>query len=103
MAKKIKSDVRPDAPFDADAIHIGIEPEDRRAVSGASSIDDVTGTPEALAMVGFLVKGHEAVTRTAREAFLLADRVGDEASLDMLTQRLQVHEKTAWMLRSLLR
>lgn len=161
-----------DVPIDADAIHIGISPDDREAVSRAlsnvmadtyslylqthnfhwnvegpmfntlhlmfevqynelwlavdtiaerirslgfpapgtygelsrlTSIDEVSGVPEAMSMVSYLVKGHEAVTRTARNAFVLADKAGDEASLDMLTQRLQVHEKTAWMLRSLLR
>jgi starvation-inducible DNA-binding protein len=54
-------------------------------------------------MVALLVKGHEAVARTARGVFPLAEEAGDEATADLLTQRLQVHEKTAWMLRSLLR
>ncbi len=68
-----------------------------------TSIEEVPGVPEAMQMVGTLVKGHEAVTRTAREAFKATDAAGDESSSDMLTQRLQVHEKTAWMLRSLLK
>ena len=46
--------------------------------------------------------GHEAVARTARSVFALADAADDQPSADLLTQRLQVHEKTAWMLRSLL-
>jgi len=54
-------------------------------------------------MVRLLVAGHEAVTRTARAAFPAAERAGDESSCDLLTQRLQIHEKTAWMLRSLLK
>ncbi len=68
-----------------------------------TSIEEVSGVPQALDMVKYLVKGHEAVTRTARTAFQLTDKAGDESSADMLTQRLQVHEKTAWMLRSLLK
>ncbi len=68
-----------------------------------TSIDEVAGVPEAMDMVSYLVKGHEAVTRTARTAFQMSDKAGDESSSDMLTQRLQIHEKTAWMLRSLLR
>ena len=74
-----------------------------RQLGELSSIDEVTGVPEAMAMVGYLVKGHEAVTRTARTAFQITDKAGDESSADMLTQRLQVHEKTAWMLRSMLK
>ncbi len=68
-----------------------------------TSIEETDGVPEALRMVRILVDGHEAVTRTAREAFRASDKAGDESSSDMLTQRLQVHEKTAWMLRSLLK
>ena len=49
-----------------------------------------------------LVAGHEAVARTARALFPLADKAGDEPTADLLTQRLTVHEQTAWMLRSLL-
>jgi starvation-inducible DNA-binding protein len=58
--------------------------------------------PKALEMVRILVTGHEAVARTAREIFPLADKAGDEPTADLLTQRLTVHEQTAWMLRSLL-
>ena len=68
-----------------------------------SSIDEVAGVPQAMDMVAYLVKGHEAVTRTARGAFQRIDEAGDESSADLLTQRLQIHEKTAWMLRSLLK
>ena len=67
-----------------------------------TSIEESPGVPEAMEMVRLLVKGHEAVARTARKAFPAADRAGDESTADLLTQRLQVHEKTAWMLRSLL-
>jgi starvation-inducible DNA-binding protein len=68
-----------------------------------TSIEEAEGVPEAMAMVRQLVKGHEAVARTARAAFAPAEKAGDESSADLLTQRLQVHEKTAWMLRSLLK
>ena len=54
------------------------------------------------AMVEHLVDGHEACVRTARAVFPLVDDAHDEPSADLLTQRMQVHEKTAWMLRSLL-
>ena len=68
-----------------------------------SSIDDVPETPpKALEMVAILVKGHEAVARTARSIFPIADKASDEPTADLLTQRLTVHEQTAWMLRSLL-
>lgn len=68
----------------------------------ASVPDAPTVPPKALEMVSILVQGHEAVARTARELFPLADKAGDEPTADLLTQRLTVHEQTAWMLRSLL-
>ena len=58
--------------------------------------------PKALEMVRILVAGHEAVARTARQLFPTADKASDEPTADLLTQRLTVHEQTAWMLRSLL-
>jgi starvation-inducible DNA-binding protein len=67
-----------------------------------SSIAETRGAPEAMTMVAELVQGHEAAARTARALFARADEGADEGTLDLLTQRLQVHEKTAWMLRSLL-
>jgi starvation-inducible DNA-binding protein len=68
-----------------------------------TSIKDVPTTPpKALEMVRILVEGHEAVARTARGIFPLADQAHDEPTADLLTQRLSVHEQTAWMLRSLL-
>ena len=71
--------------------------------SKLSSIKDAPAVPpKALEMVAILVAGHEAVARTARSIFPLADRAGDEPTADLLTQRLTVHEQTAWMLRSLL-
>ncbi len=68
-----------------------------------SSLPDVPAAPpKALEMVRILVDGHEAVARTARSIFPLADEAHDEPTADLLTQRLAVHEQTAWMLRSLL-
>ncbi|MCU0976906.1 MAG: DNA starvation/stationary phase protection protein [Steroidobacteraceae bacterium] len=68
-----------------------------------SSVAETEGVPPALEMVSLLVAGHEAVARTARGVFAAVETGGDEATADLLTQRLSVHEKTAWMLRSLLR
>lgn len=70
--------------------------------SGLSSIPETEGVPAALTMVRELVEGHEAVARTIRGVFAIADAAGDQPTADLLTQRLQIHEKTAWMLRSLL-
>ena len=68
-----------------------------------SSLPDAPAEPpKALDMVRVLVAGHEAVARTARALFPLADKASDEPTADLLTQRLTVHEQTAWMLRSLL-
>ena len=67
-----------------------------------SSIPETAGVPEAKDMIRILVRGHEAVARTARKIFPVVDKANDEPTADLLTQRMQVHEKTAWMLRSLL-
>jgi starvation-inducible DNA-binding protein len=72
------------------------------AYAKLSSIKETEGVPEALEMVKLLVQGHEACVKTARSIFPLADEAHDEPTADLLTQRMQVHEKTAWMLRSLL-
>jgi len=67
-----------------------------------SSITEDEGVPKAPDMIRQLVDGHETVARTSREVFRLAEGANDQPSCDLLTQRMQVHEKTAWMLRSLL-
>jgi starvation-inducible DNA-binding protein len=72
------------------------------AYAKLSSIKEQEGVPAAKDMIRLLVEGNEAVARTARAVFPAADKAGDEPTADLLTQRLQVHEKTAWMLRSLL-
>ncbi len=68
----------------------------------ASVPDAPAAPPKALEMVRILVQGHEAVARTARALFPVVDAASDEPTADLLTQRLDIHEKTAWMLRSLL-
>jgi len=73
-----------------------------QAFSQLSSINLEEGVPSADEMIRRLVEGQEAVVRTARSIFPVVDRVHDEPTADLLTQRMQVHEKTAWMLRSLL-
>jgi starvation-inducible DNA-binding protein len=67
-----------------------------------SSIPETTGVPKATEMIRLLVEGQEAVVRTARSIFPIVDQVNDEPTADLLTQRMQLHEKNAWMLRSLL-
>jgi starvation-inducible DNA-binding protein len=77
-------------------------PATSREFAKLSSIPEPDGVPSATDMIKQLVEGHETVCRTAREIFPMVDQASDEASADLLTQRMQVHEKTAWMLRSLL-
>ncbi|BAU50132.1 ferritin [Sulfurifustis variabilis] len=67
-----------------------------------SSIKEAQGVPKAEDMIRELVQGQEAVVRTARAVIPLAEGAHDQPSADLLTQRMQVHEKNAWMLRSLL-
>jgi starvation-inducible DNA-binding protein len=67
-----------------------------------ASIEEVEGVPKANEMVAHLVKAQEATARTARKLFPIVDDANDQPTADVLTQRIDVHEKTAWMLRSLL-
>ena len=67
-----------------------------------ASIEEVAGVPDAMEMVRILVNGQEACARTIRSVFPIAEAANDQPTADLLTQRLNVHEKTAWMLRSLL-
>jgi starvation-inducible DNA-binding protein len=67
-----------------------------------SSISETAGVPKAEEMIALLVEGQEAVVRTARSIFPMVDEAHDEPTADLLTQRMQLHEKNAWMLRSLL-
>jgi starvation-inducible DNA-binding protein len=73
-----------------------------REFAALSSIGEEDGVPSAEDMIRKLVEGQEAVVRTARSLFSTVDQANDEPTADLLTQRMQVHEKTAWMLRSLL-
>ena len=77
-------------------------PGSYRAYADLSSIEEDDDVPDAETMIANLVVGQEAVARTARAVFPTAEAGSDEATADLLTQRLQVHEKTAWMLRSML-
>jgi starvation-inducible DNA-binding protein len=67
-----------------------------------SSIKEEQGIPKAQDMIRILVEGQESVVRTARSLYPVVEKASDEATADLLTQRIQLHEKTAWMLRSLL-
>ena len=73
-----------------------------RQFAQLAAIQEDDGIPEAKDMIRRLVEGHETVARTARETFKVAEDASDQPTCDLLTQRMQVHEKTAWMLRSLL-
>ncbi len=77
-------------------------PGSYREFAKLTSIQEQEGVPRAEEMIRLLVQGQEAVVRTARASFGPAEEVGDQPTMDLLTQRMQVHEKTAWMLRSLL-
>ena len=70
--------------------------------SKLASIKEAVGVPKAKEMLKQLVAGHEAVARTIRKVFPSAEAARDQPTMDLLTQRLQVHEKTAWMLRAML-
>jgi len=67
-----------------------------------TTIEEGSGEESAEEMTRQLVLGQEAVARTAREAFSAAEKANDQPTADLLTQRMQIHEKTAWMLRSML-
>lgn len=67
-----------------------------------ASIQEVEGVPKAIDMIRHLVTAQEAAARTARKLFPIVDAANDQPTADVLTQRIDIHEKTAWMLRSLL-
>jgi starvation-inducible DNA-binding protein len=77
-------------------------PGSYREFTRLTSITEDEGAPSATDMIRDLLAGQDAVVRTARKLFPIADEANDEPTADLLTQRMQVHEKTAWMLRSLL-
>jgi starvation-inducible DNA-binding protein len=77
-------------------------PGSYREFAELAAVKEATGGENADEMIRQLVAGQETVVRTAREAFPVADEANDEPTADLLTQRMQSHEKNAWMLRSLL-
>ena len=77
-------------------------PGSYRVYAGLTEIQEDETVPDAPTMIANLVTGHETVVRTARSLFPVVREADDEATADLLTQRIQIHEKTAWMLRSLL-
>ena len=79
-----------------------VAPGSYREFGKLTAIKESEGAPNAEEMIRQLVVGQETVARTARSIFPLVDEVHDQPTADLLTQRMQVHEKNAWMLRSLL-
>jgi starvation-inducible DNA-binding protein len=77
-------------------------PGSYKAFAKLTSVEEEEGVPSAEEMIRQLVIGQEAVVRTARKIFPLADEASDEPTADLLTQRMQIHEKNAWMLRAML-
>jgi len=77
-------------------------PGSYREFGKLTSISEDEDAPNATEMIRRLVAGQETVTRTARSIFPVVDKANDEPTADLLTQRMQLHEKNAWMLRSLL-
>ena len=74
-----------------------------REYARLTRVQETEGVPRAEEMVRLLIEGQEAIVRTAREVLAVADEANDQPTLDLVTQRMQVHEKNAWMLRSLLK
>lgn len=77
-------------------------PGSYREFTALSSIVEDTDDPDANEMIRRLMEGQETVSRTARSVFPIVENANDQPTADLLTQRMQVHEKTAWMLRSML-
>lgn len=78
-------------------------PGSYKEFAALTSIAEVAGVPEAMTMVSILAQGHASVASTARKLLPVAEAANDQVTVDLLTQRLQVHEKTNWMLRALLK
>jgi starvation-inducible DNA-binding protein len=66
-----------------------------------SSVEDVAGVPTATEMVAILTRGHEQVVKTCRDALKIAQQADDESSAALISDRMRIHEKTAWMLRAM--
>ena len=78
-----------------------VAPGTYKAFAKLSSIEEVDGVPSANEMVKILTQGHEQVVRTCREALAPAQEAGDESSVALISDRMRIHEKTAWMLRAM--
>lgn len=72
-----------------------------KAFASLSTIDEIDGVPDAQEMVNILTKSHEAVVKTCRKALLVTQAADDESSSALISDRMRIHEKTAWMLRAL--
>ena len=72
-----------------------------KTFSALSSIKEIEGVPSAKEMIGILTKGHEQVVRTCRDVLAPAQEAGDESSTSLVSDRMRIHEKTAWMLRAM--
>jgi len=79
-----------------------VAPGTYKAFSQLSTIEEVDGVPKANDMVSLLTRGHEQVVKTCREVLALAQEGDDESSASLVSDRMRVHEKSAWMLRSML-
>jgi len=77
-----------------------VAPGTYKAFAQLSSIDETDGVPAAQDMVAILTRGHEQVVKTCREVLALAQQANDESSVALVSDRMRVHEKTAWMLRA---
>ena len=75
-------------------------PSSYAEMASLSSIEEETGQPDWQDMVTNLARGHEAVAKSAREVLRVAEEIGDDATADVITPRITLHEKTAWMLRA---
>jgi starvation-inducible DNA-binding protein len=80
-----------------------VAPGTYKAFASLSSIEEVEGVPAAEEMVQMLTQGHEKVVKTSREVLRIAQDAGDESTASLVSDRMRVHEKTAWMLRATLR
>lgn len=78
-----------------------VAPGTYKAFAELSAIEEVDGVPEAKAMVEILTAGHEQVVRTCREALKPAQEANDESTVALVSDRMRIHEKTAWMLRAM--
>jgi len=73
-----------------------------QSFASLSAIDEVEGVPEAKQMISILNRSHETIVNTCRQTLIVAQQAHDESSIALISDRMRVHEKTAWMLRTLL-